>query len=1781
MNYTGTITVKIKPKLLNHTPVGDGFLDITRRISFSEGGADSSFTFTESSDGSLGEAQFTMFTMFPLSITDWSNYSGATVDDKLQTALNDHTFDFEIPPRSEVQIYEDATLIFGGVITEVSRTREGGTITTKVKCSDYTALLDEVVIDRYKAPFEVYDYEIIRGGYQTDPNKNGVSITKVSNGSSGGGSPTRLITVNLNDAHDLIVGQKVDIDRTTNYNGTWTVASILSIVSYTASSASTYAGPVSATNAARAGSTATITVGTHAFIVGDTVEVDLETGPTGYAALNGTYKITSVVANTSITYTTTTSGTVTSGAATGTVQIPDEKSGRSTPWTISFFEDVNKTDPYSGASIAHGINYDSPTSTTGYVVTDGSDWRFSPINYVPDAQFPEKLGAKIFLPLSEGKSDSGRGSVDPRALDSDQRLRLYHLENEITERYIISSVGAYDATNNYLDITTISEHNFQSGQFLNFENIDLNRLGDYSAGFRGNRQSSTVLRLETDVDPGISVRSATITAATCDFEYATYTCNNTFKIGDAVGISGITESGVGGSFNVAYRIIEEATATTFKIKNSTLATYTSGGTAYTSTVVLRKPQSLNAGEFRSKIIAAERAGGVTTIWYDKNPTYFNVGDVVHINGSTTYDGRFTVTETGSAAGNPGSPARVKKVYRKGNKAWIELGKSSSPYASWAAHPFNKGDVVDITLPSEYSNSGSIIGNWAGNEKTITAEGLVSGSAQNPRIHYDNTGPSKGPYTLTRTQTAASSVTFSTTRYSYIKFADERADTTTSGRAVPAGSYVSFPYYLWGAVTGGSRTKNNYSLRPTMPNDSLSYIGGRQSVDFESSELMGMSTVKSATPWRLQRTSNKVTIRTVAPHSFTEGETVNISLSNPAPISTMNGSYQITEVTVGTISFAFSGTNIADQAVAGSITSQGLGFYAAGNQMSCICVIQPESLPAASAYRTIWHHGSSYTGQRRELQIDSSGAICFMTINNGASTERFTTTLTLVAGETAIIFVSYNPTTGALVVQKNDEAAQSTTVSTKAATNLGGFSVGHGYATSGPLGDSSHFDGLIGNIYIIDRVLPEAEREQLIAWMAHYFTISDLLAEDNAYRYLADHPGKIEVNRAKEPFNGMTLRQAMDYICKKTGSQYWVDANRNLHYQRRDVKNVVVNPTFEDKFGNASTTEWTFGGSFALSTRSSGPYGYGYSATATGSTESIAQSQYFTVTANQVYFASAMIKTGNNTKSRLKIRFYDASNTQVGTDKTIGAGVTINNSWQKMWGMAKVPTTAGIVKAALIFEHASHSSSYTDYYADPNVVQITSEYGFADYGIAPGSSTEMLFDSALNTILPMKTYESPQNISQSGTQANRLYLYGKATTVDQSNNILTPYVATGQVIRYTFDFVQGVWDTHGKIVEASKTNANIETVEDAVLAASSFWAENGKSIESYEFEHPNNASAGRLTVGSIIPFLWSEVGITEPLVVKSQTVNIIGGEIYYSVQLAGEPAFQKNAIILVQKEYLTENLGTGKVNYMTPTAVSNLVIQSVDQDGKPTTTAQNVVLTWLTDQTNPRNKRIVNYDVARRKQQLVKTSFGKSNFAVAAGTVDVRTAAAAGAAATVTLRFNKSTGIDVGTYINVKNGQFGAKSVTNPSIAGDFEVTSVSADGKTITYLQYAPATSGIVRIPPKKQTQLPNIVVSWYEDVAATTISTWEVIANPTSTTYTDDGRAKRTETGTGVDIKYRYQYRVRAVAKDPASPTIPINGPWTYVPAGYLSTSSNLGWIYITDNLILSGVVEPTEATG
>ena len=248
----------------------------------------------------------------------------------------------------------------------------------------------------------------------------------------------------------------------------------------------------------------------------------------------------------------------------------------------------------------------------------------------------------------------------------------------------------------------------------------------------------------------------------------------------------------------------------------------------------------------------------------------------------------------------------------------------------------------------------------------------------------------------------------------------------------------------------------------------------------------------------------------------------------------------------------------------------------------------------------------------------------------------------------------------------------------------------------------------------------------------------------------------------------------------------------------------------------------------------------------------------------------MIKTSNASKSRLKIIFYNSSGTQL-QEQTLGSAVTNANQWEYMWGIKAAPGQAAF--ASLAFDHTAHGSTYTDYYADPFVTKLTGEFGFADYGIAPGSTAEYMFDTNLTSVMTLRPFESPENISQSGSVTNRVHVYGKSQNEDTSGSTQSTDVITGQVARFTFDYVQGVWQSHGKIVEMSTSSTNVETQEDAVLVAKAKFAESGNQLESFEFMHPTNASDGRLTTGSVIPYLWSQVGVIKPLIVKAQQTEV--------------------------------------------------------------------------------------------------------------------------------------------------------------------------------------------------------------------------------------------------------------------------------------------------------------------
>jgi len=1729
-NVTGSISVRLQPKLLNHTPLGDGFFDVTKRVMFSESGNDETFEFTQSSDGNQSTAKFSLFTMFPISITRWSGYSGANVDAKVAAALADPTFDFEIPSRTEVKIYEGNDLIFGGIVTEVSRIRQGGMIIMQVTCADYTALLDELVIDRYKVPYLAKDYEIIKGGFSTNEDENAIRITKLNDGGSGS---TREIVVSLADAHDLTVGQQVVIDKTTNYNGTWTVSEILSVFAYKATK-----------------------------------------------------------------------------SGTAPYDDPSETSGRHIPKTISFFDDIRVSDPYSGNSFSHGITFNSAS-----VGEELSQVRFSPVTYLPDSKYPEQLGAKIWMPFGDPKSSSGRLTFDPKSGDTTTDLRLARIESSIVDRYAIKSFGTAAQGSSpelYYNIELLSPHYLTDGTRVQIQNANFGDPNNVTEMFRINNISNTTnVRLYTEQGVSITPITATVTSATSSNGKTTYTATNTFKVGDYVGIGGVSESGSGGTYNIPVAVITACTPTSFTINNTTTKTYGSGGIASVSFIAVADPASLNAADKRFRVVAGCRPNiteknnipansiGVGQVWFDGKlgiggtPTgkWFNSNEIAFISKSNQFDGKIRVEENDDDAG-AGSAGTYYVARWRRRKGIVTLQVAKRAFDDkikfTRKHPFEKGSVVTIAgVPTP-------TGGASPNATNVTITNIVDGM-----IQYADPGKARRKLlNLNQTQRAATSVKIGSAVATkpYVLYRDNRQGTGNTYGQTPErigyNAVLSHFQWDWAAVGGGDRTAAVPSATfTTMPYDELEYIGGRQGVKFVASKYNAISSAVRSEIYSVQRSGDLVTVQTYAPVWFPEGGIVRVD----SGVSAVNGTFTVVDVSTEdttpgfTYKHSTSGT-IAKTTTTGYAYNEHNGFYALGKSFSAICVVRVnDSLPSSGQYYTIWHHGSITTGQRRELKIDSAGQIIFSTTNSINNA----TGLYLLADEEAMIYVSLDSTTGNLRVRKNDDTPYTLQLS----GNFSGTSdprsdnsdvgsnltFGHGYTSASV--PNNFLNATVGDFIVSARALNETEELQFVSWYAHWYTMQDKLSDENIYRDIINLPGKTRTNRAKEPFNGMTLRQAMDYIAKKTGCQYWVDASKTLHYQRRDIKNLVKNPTFEDTYGGSSTANWTLPAEFTVTSRTGGPYGYGYALQGVGSGSSHALSNKFAVTGGDTLWVSAMMKTGDLAKSRLKLRYFNASNTQVGTDHTIGSGVDQNDTWQKMWGIADVPTGQSITQASVVFDHNSHSSSYTDYWADPMCVKLTGEFGFADYGRAPGSNYEMLFDPQFNDpstgVFPLRTFETPENISQYGSQANRLYVYAKATSIDRTGEVIMDDVVTGQVIKYTFDFVQGVWASHGKIIEASTTDSNVETIADATSAAASFWAENGLAIQSYDFDHSTNASVGRLSVGAVVPYLWTEVGITEPLVVKSQTTRLIGGEFYYNVQLAGEPSLQDNAIILVKKDKLTVSLGSGQLAYTKPTPVQSILATAQDEDGLISANDLRIKLEWAFDDNDPRNTLVRGFEVQRRAQKLAKKTIGPGGLTnrSAIGNFSIRrTEANAGKYSTVKIGLAQASAIRVGDLITIDNWKNGkAFTKGNPSINGTWSVTSVQNSGRIVMFKMLAHADTGI-RVSDQTKAlvegQCPNLVIKWREHGAAEPASEWRGFNSLVTTkSFTDDSD---TSASGQSSINYRYQYRVRAVAitNDDAK----LYGDWIYVPETSISSVVDSSWIYVTRDLRVAAAAPVEE---
>jgi hypothetical protein len=121
-------------------------------------------------------------------------------------------------------------------------------------------------------------------------------------------------------------------------------------------------GDVSKTisNAARTATTATLTTSTaHGFRVGDSVTVTAVTNTT----LNGTFTVVSVPTTTTFTYTTTSSGTIASGADTGTVLLPANS------WDVTDFTSQGSTTAYN---VPGNVDYNEDDSID-FIIASAED----------------------------------------------------------------------------------------------------------------------------------------------------------------------------------------------------------------------------------------------------------------------------------------------------------------------------------------------------------------------------------------------------------------------------------------------------------------------------------------------------------------------------------------------------------------------------------------------------------------------------------------------------------------------------------------------------------------------------------------------------------------------------------------------------------------------------------------------------------------------------------------------------------------------------------------------------------------------------------------------------------------------------------------------------------------------------------------------------------------------------------------------------------------------------------------------------------------------------------------------------------------------------------------------------------------------------------------------------------------------------------------------------------------------------------------------------------------
>lgn len=361
-----TIRVYIQPKFSDATDTL-AFYDFSNHVQFD------TLTWEQNDQGISSTLNASIYSILPVSTTPWSSYAGATEAIKITNALADPFFHMKVLPRTEIQVRDVSTtphiILWGGVVSRTEESKDGGSIVGSIEAIDYTELLQESVALEYTAPAESTIKQVITGGSKTltittAERTKGIATLTTSTSIALGSPYSRniqagdTVVVNLSDAtyngvhtitsitpsgSDYLIkfqqykqvanSSSAAVTGTAKMTGFFTTdnapgldsritvnsSNIIDLNTDYKFSPKTAGIARNISTVSRSGSTATITTSsTHGYAVDQPVTIALTAGPTGYADLNGTWLIATVPTGGTFTITTTTSGTITSGSATGT-----------------------------------------------------------------------------------------------------------------------------------------------------------------------------------------------------------------------------------------------------------------------------------------------------------------------------------------------------------------------------------------------------------------------------------------------------------------------------------------------------------------------------------------------------------------------------------------------------------------------------------------------------------------------------------------------------------------------------------------------------------------------------------------------------------------------------------------------------------------------------------------------------------------------------------------------------------------------------------------------------------------------------------------------------------------------------------------------------------------------------------------------------------------------------------------------------------------------------------------------------------------------------------------------------------------------------------------------------------------------------------------------------------------------------------------------------------------------------------------------------------------------